>query len=165
MATTIEQRLKALLQPLLSVSLIAKGEAPPSSAYAELSVVSLTALGMGDEVAKSVDDEGNLLIRGQRRAEIAIHCTGCDPVEALMPVIDGFRRVSVSERFQLAQIGVEGSPQLKTEMKEDAQWTPNSETYLSFFIHYSVTIKDAVSVIERVHAATDGGDITFNITR
>lgn len=165
MATTIEQRLKALLQPLLQVALIAKGETPPQSAHAELSVVSFAALGMGDELARSVDSEGNLVIRGQRRAEMAIHCVDCDAVETLIPVIDGFRKVSVSERFQLAQIGVEGSPQLKTEMKEDAQWTPNSETYLSFFIHYAVTIKDAVSVIERVHAATDGGDITFNITR
>lgn len=165
MAISIEQQLKNLLQPLLDASLIVKGEAVPEEPYAELSMVSCTALGMSDEVGQEVDKQGYLIIRGQRRAEIAIHYRGEGVVEQLNKLSDRLRKVSVSERFQLAQIGIEGSAQLKTEMKEDAEWTPNSETYLSLFIHYSVIIKDAISVIENIHAATDGSEIMINLTR
>ncbi|SFB97550.1 phage neck terminator protein [Pragia fontium] len=165
MATIIEQQLKSLLQPLLDSNLIIKGETVPQEPYAELSTVSCTALGMSDEVDRNVSDDGYLIVRGQRRAEIAIHYYGGDVVEQLSKINDGLRKVSVSEKFQLAQIGIEGSAQLKTEMKEDAQWTPNSETYLSFFIHYSVIIKDAVSVIDNVQATSDGSKTIFNLTR
>lgn len=165
MAISIEQQLKNLLQPLLDASLVVKGEAVPEEPYAELSMVSCTALGMSDEVGQEVDENGHLIIRGQRRAEIAIHYCGEGVVEQLNKLSDRLRKVSVSERFQLAQIGIEGSAQLKTEMKEDAEWTPNSETYLSFFIHYSVIIKDAIGVIENIHAATDGSEIMINLTR
>lgn len=170
MTNIIQQQLKSLLQPLLDISLIIKGESTPETPYAELSTVAVTALGMSDEVSQGVDEQGYLTIRGQRRAEIAIHYFGADDgnhdvVEQLCKITDGLKRITVSEQFQLAQIGIEGSPELKTEMKEDAEWTPNSETYLSFFIHYSVIIKDAVSVIDNIHAASDGGEININLTR
>lgn len=165
MKNTIEQQLKSLLQPLLDVSLIVKGESPPDKPYAELSTVSYTALGIGDEIGQEVNNEGCLIIRGQRRAEIAIHYYGDDVVKQLSNLIDGLKKVSVSEQFQLAQIGVEGSAKLKTEMKEDAEWTPNSETYLSFYIHYSITLNDTVGVIETIRAVHEDGEININLTR
>lgn len=56
---------------------------------------------------RTVDEDGNLILRGQRRAEIAVHCVGGEAAAVLTPLIDGFRKISVSERFQLAQIGIE----------------------------------------------------------
>ncbi len=167
MATIIEQKLITLLQPLLAdVPLIVKGDSPtPGQPYAELSTLSYTALGLSDEVSQKVDDNGYLTIRGQRRSEIAVHYYGPDVVEQLSKIIDGLNRVSVSEKFQLAQIGVEGSGKLKTEMKDDAEWTPNSETYLSLHIHYAVTINDHVGIIETVHTAHENGAIKIKLTR
>lgn len=170
MATPIEQQLIQLLQPLLTVPLRLKGEIPvPEQPYAELSLLSCAVLGM-DEVAQRVDDNGNLPIRSQRRSEVAIHyCHSQNSqhaaVEQLSQIIDGLSRIATTEQFQLAQLGVEGNAILKTEMKEDAQWTPNSETYLSFAIHYTVTIDNPVGVIEFIQTATDGSAIRTKLMR
>ncbi|MGL4861227.1 MAG: hypothetical protein ACRC5A_16135 [Enterobacteriaceae bacterium] len=166
MAIEIERQLAQLLQPLLTAPLIVKGDVPsPQQPYAELSMISCAALGLGNEVSQGVDNEGDIAIRVHHRAEIAIYYHGADVVAQLSKIMDGLQRITMSEQLQMAQIGVEGSAKLKTGIKEDAGWKPDSDSYLSFHIHYSITFNDPVGSIENVHAATEGGVKKIKLTR
>lgn len=167
MTTEITQQLTRLLQPLLAVPLIERGEPSPERPYAELFIRACEPIGMGNEVAQGVDDGGNIAIRVQRRAEIVIHYYGVGSTEGvaqLSNIMDRLQSITLAQQLQMANIGVEGGARLETAQKT-GEHAPYSAPCLSFPIHYSLTFNDPVGVIENVHAATDGGVKKIKLTR
>lgn len=168
MKDIIEQQLISLLQPLLDVTLRpATGDIEQPEPYAELELTAAVPLGMGSEQEQSVDDLGNLRLYRSYRGTVAVRGFGDNAMQQLLQVVSGLNRVSVSEQFQRAKIGVSGFGSITTKAaaEEDENKTRAADAEFSLSIHYSTLLNDAVGVIETIRAAHDDGEISINLTR
>jgi hypothetical protein len=165
MNDVISQRLIGLLQPLLDVTLIVKGETSSEETFADLDIVSASALGMGGDVSQGCDAEGNLKIYTSYHTEVAIRYFGLNGVVQLSLLANQLRRISVSEQFQKENIGIGRleNPETVTDIAVDGSPTANAQ--FRFFIHYTVVVDDTVGVIEQISAAYNGANINLHLTR
>lgn len=165
MNNLIEQQLIKLLQPLMSVTLKKKDNVMEEEDFADLEIIAASAIGMGNEVAQGSDNQGNLISYTHYQAEIAIRYFGPDGVLQLSALLNQLRRISVSEQFQRANIGIGRLENVETvtDIEVEGELVPNAEA--KFFIHYTVAINDAVGVIEHIKAAHDSGETTIHLTR
>ena len=165
MSDFIEQQIISLLQPLLSVDLKSRDDVVEEGSFADLEIVSDSAIGMGSEFSQGVDDLGNQIVYVPHQAEIAIRYFGKGGVIALSDFADQLRRTSVSEQFQRTNIGIGRLGNVETVIDVAVDGKTVADAVFKFFIHYTVALNDAVGVIEHINAAYEGSEINIHLTR